>query len=183
VQARKKEKPIPETGSTTPNSLQKAAIFDISARSSPVPLCIELRSASFVWDSSTLTSSSLLPPTPASLKSLSLSIPHGSLVAIVGAVGSGKTALLSALIGELYQISGYAYVNNLNGIAYASQAPWVRNCTIKQNVLFGLPCNQGRYESCIRAAQLERDLTMMPQGDETEVGERGITLSGGQVMT
>ncbi|KAG0298892.1 Multidrug resistance-associated protein 1 [Linnemannia gamsii] len=112
------------------------------------------------------------------LQNISLSVKSGSLVAIVGRVGQGKSSLLSALIGEMYKFHGFA--KTVGRIAYVPQQSWILNATLRDNILFGLEYDQGRYERIIAASGLEPDLVMLPAGDQTEIGERGINLSGGQ---
>lgn len=65
-------------------------------------------------------------------------------------------------------------------IAFVQQQPWIQNKTIKDNILFGLPYDEERFKATIRACQLKRDLEILPGGDQTEIGEKGINLSGGQ---
>ncbi|KAK0458994.1 uncharacterized protein EV420DRAFT_1541764 [Desarmillaria tabescens] len=103
---------------------------------------------------------------------------------VIGPTGSGKTSLLMALLGEMHYIpSGPGSWFNLpceGGVAYAAQESWVLNSTIKENILFGAEFDEQRYKKVIRQCGLERDLTLFDAGDQTEVGEKGLTLSGGQ---
>ncbi|KAG0212661.1 hypothetical protein BGX28_005857 [Mortierella sp. GBA30] len=112
------------------------------------------------------------------LKNIDLKIPHGQLVAIVGAVGSGKSSLLNALVGEMRKTSGTMEYGGT--IGYCPQSAWIQNATVKDNILFGLPLDEVRYKNVIRDCALERDIQILPDGDQTEIGERGINLSGGQ---
>jgi ABC-type multidrug transport system fused ATPase/permease subunit len=112
------------------------------------------------------------------LQHISLSINSGSLVAIVGRVGQGKSSLLSALIGEMYKFHGCA--KTVGRIAYVPQQSWILNATLRDNILFGLEYDQERYERIIVASGLKPDIAILPAGDQTEIGERGINLSGGQ---
>ncbi|KAF5937318.1 hypothetical protein HYC85_024824 [Camellia sinensis] len=102
----------------------------------------------------------------------------GELAAIVGTVGSGKSSLLAAILGEMHKISGKARVCGTT--AYVAQTSWIQNGTIQDNILFGSPMNKERYREVIRVCCLETDLEMVEFGDQTEIGERGINLSGGQ---
>ncbi|KIJ45713.1 hypothetical protein M422DRAFT_227467 [Sphaerobolus stellatus SS14] len=108
----------------------------------------------------------------------------GELNLIVGPTGSGKTSLLMALLGEMhYEPNGEDAGFNLprdGGVAYAAQEAWVQNETIKDNILFGKAYNETRYKKVIYQCGLERDLSLFEAGDSTEVGEKGLTLSGGQ---
>uniref|UniRef100_F1KXR5 Multidrug resistance-associated protein 1 n=1 Tax=Ascaris suum TaxID=6253 RepID=F1KXR5_ASCSU len=112
------------------------------------------------------------------LKNLSINIKRGSLVAVVGSVGSGKSSLLMALLGELHKLSGYVAVNG--SVAYVPQQSWIINATLRENVLFGKEHHCSRYESVIRACCLKRDIDALPDDDLTEIGEKGVNLSGGQ---
>jgi len=107
-----------------------------------------------------------------------VTIKRGEFVAIVGSVGSGKTSALLALMGEMNRISGRA--GHSGRAAYCAQEPFILNATLRDNVLFGLPMQIDRYVRSIRLACLEGDVEKLPGGDLTEIGERGVNLSGGQ---
>ncbi|KAF8927650.1 P-loop containing nucleoside triphosphate hydrolase protein [Dissophora ornata] len=113
-----------------------------------------------------------------SLKNIDLKIPRGQLVAIVGSVGSGKSSLLNALVGEMRKTRGTMEYGGT--IGYCPQSAWIQNATVKDNILFGLPLDEARYQRVIKDCALERDIEILPDGDMTEIGERGINLSGGQ---
>jgi ATP-binding cassette subfamily C (CFTR/MRP) protein 1 len=102
----------------------------------------------------------------------------GRLTAIIGSTGSGKSGLFSALIGDLRPVSGSISVNG--SIAFSSQVAWIRNGSLRENILFGNAYNPVWYEEVIFACALKADLAMLSAGDKTEIGERGINLSGGQ---
>jgi ATP-binding cassette subfamily C (CFTR/MRP) protein 1 len=112
------------------------------------------------------------------LRNINLEVKKGTLVAIVGPVGSGKSSLISAILGEMHKISGT--VNTDGTIAYVPQQAWIQNCTLEQNILFGRPMDRTRYDQIIEACALTSDLKILPGGDQTEIGEKGINLSGGQ---
>ncbi|KAL7286833.1 hypothetical protein TKK_0018975 [Trichogramma kaykai] len=133
------------------------------------PLVIE--NGNFTWDSE----SSESKPT---LQNINLKVKQGQLVAIVGTVGSGKSSLISALLGEMDKISGR--VNTKGSIAYVSQQAWIQNATLQDNILFGKSLDKALYHRVIEACALSPDLKMLPAGDQTEIGEKGINLSGGQ---
>ncbi|KAG7392329.1 hypothetical protein PHYBOEH_006432 [Phytophthora boehmeriae] len=112
------------------------------------------------------------------LKDINLALQPGSLTIVVGAVGSGKSSLVNAILGEMQQVKGTRVVRG--GIAYASQQAWIQNQTVRDNILFGEQFDAEHYRSVISACQLTTDFSMLEQGDQTEIGERGINLSGGQ---
>ncbi|XP_008553086.1 multidrug resistance-associated protein 1 isoform X1 [Microplitis demolitor] len=132
------------------------------------PLIIE--NGSFTWDSET--------PDRPTLKNINLQVQQGQLVAVVGTVGSGKSSLISAFLGEMERISGR--VNTKGSIAYVAQQAWIQNATLQDNILFGKPMDKALYAKVIDACALGLDIKMLPAGDQTEIGEKGINLSGGQ---
>jgi ATP-binding cassette subfamily C (CFTR/MRP) protein 1 len=107
-------------------------------------------------------------------------IEKGSLVAIVGSVGSGKTSFLSAINGELKNHSNLSRVQVDGKIGYCPQQAWVRNCSVRENIVFDQPFDEERYRQVIEQCALENDFANFPHGDDTELGEKGISLSGGQ---
>ncbi|WVQ68434.1 uncharacterized protein L199_006642 [Kwoniella botswanensis] len=109
---------------------------------------------------------------------IDLSIPKGSLTAIVGAIGSGKSSLLQGLMGEMRRTEGK--VTFSGSTALCAQTPWIQNATVRENILFGQPWDEERYWAAVRDACLEPDLELLEDGDGTEIGEKGINLSGGQ---
>ena len=86
--------------------------------------------------------------------------------------------MLQAVLGELPLSNGSCIVGG--EVAYSSQEPWLFVGTVRQNILFGQPYNAHRYKEVIRVCALERDLELFPHGDKTIIGERGVSLSGGQ---
>jgi ATP-binding cassette subfamily C (CFTR/MRP) protein 1 len=113
------------------------------------------------------------------LRRVTLDSYQGEFLAVVGGVGCGKSTLLKALVGEVQTVSGEVGVDGK--IAYFDQKPFIMNDTVKGNILFGKPDdNPELYELAIQSCSLWHDLSLLPHGDETEIGERGITLSGGQ---
>ncbi|CAH2256577.1 multidrug resistance-associated 7 [Pelobates cultripes] len=110
-----------------------------------------------------------------------LSIQKGSLVGVVGKVGCGKSSLLAAITGELNRIGGKLFVSSQElGFGYTAQEPWIQFATIRDNILFGKDFNGRLYQDVLEACALTDDLSILPAGDHTEVGENGVTLSGGQ---
>uniref|UniRef100_A0A665UIA7 ATP-binding cassette, sub-family C (CFTR/MRP), member 8 n=1 Tax=Echeneis naucrates TaxID=173247 RepID=A0A665UIA7_ECHNA len=139
------------------------------------------------------------------LCNVDIRIPFGKLTMIVGQVGCGKSSLLLAALGEMQRVSGTVVWNRSNphilpdtfrepvicclcrdhssfrgAVAYASQKPWLLNATLVENITFEMPMIKPRYKAVIEACSLQPDIDILPQGDQTEIGERGIILSGGQ---
>ncbi|KAJ3358533.1 hypothetical protein GGF32_000311, partial [Allomyces javanicus] len=109
-----------------------------------------------------------------------LDFARGSVTAVVGRVGAGKTALLDAILGEVYQTSTSGRVTVRGTVAYASQKAWIQNASLRDNILFGLPYDEKKYLRVTEACALKPDLAMLVNGDETLIGDKGINLSGGQ---
>jgi ATP-binding cassette subfamily C (CFTR/MRP) protein 1 len=114
------------------------------------------------------------------LVDINLDVRRGELVAIVGTVGSGKSSFLNAVLGEMHLQSGKLTALRDQRIAYCDQRPWIVNATVKDNILFGSPLDEQRLQRAIYAAAMQDDLKILPAGMMTEIGERGINLSGGQ---
>ncbi|XP_058820116.1 multidrug resistance-associated protein 1-like [Topomyia yanbarensis] len=112
------------------------------------------------------------------LRNINLSMRKGKLSAIVGSVGTGKSTLISALLGELEKIKGT--VNTDGRIAFVPQQAWIQNSTLRENILFGRGFDERKYDRVLESCALKPDLAMLPGGDMTEIGEKGINLSGGQ---
>uniref|UniRef100_A0AAQ5ZXT7 Multidrug resistance-associated protein 4 n=1 Tax=Amphiprion ocellaris TaxID=80972 RepID=A0AAQ5ZXT7_AMPOC len=113
-----------------------------------------------------------------SLQNVSFTAKSHQLLAVIGPVGSGKSSLLSAILGELPHDTGTLKVEG--SLSYASQQPWVFPGTIRSNILFGRELNLKKYERVLRACALKKDLELLPDGDLTLICDRGATLSGGQ---
>lgn len=148
---------------------------------------ISFKNASFSWNSSSKPDFKLLD--------IDISFDLGKLNLIVGPTGSGKSSLLLALLGEMQltagsvslpspkyrdQVSPDPSTNLAESVAYCSQTPWLLNDTLRNNILFGSEFDLNRYNAVIDACSLARDLEILDAGDQTEIGEKGITLSGGQ---
>ncbi|NXK54352.1 MRP7 protein, partial [Chauna torquata] len=143
---------------------------------------VEMRGASFSWapvkDEST---SQCLSTGTLQLHIENLSVRKGILLGVVGKVGSGKSSLLAAITGELIKQGGQVYVCDLEqGFGLATQEPWIQFTTVRENILFGREYDARLYEEVVEACALSEDLNILPAGDQTEVGENGVTLSGGQ---
>eukprot|EP01065_Artemidia_motanka_P025291 TRINITY_DN30296_c0_g1_i1.p1 TRINITY_DN30296_c0_g1~~TRINITY_DN30296_c0_g1_i1.p1 ORF type:complete len:1254 (+),score=356.57 TRINITY_DN30296_c0_g1_i1:108-3869(+) len=133
---------------------------------------ITISSGVFGWDSKAA-------PTLGSREPINLTIPPGCLCMIVGKVGSGKSSVLSALLGMIEKRQGRVLVPS-GTVAYCPQQPWLANDTVRGNILFGNSYSPSAYDDAIRVCSLKSDLTLLPNGDLTEIGERGVTMSGGQ---
>ncbi|OAP61776.1 hypothetical protein AYL99_03979 [Fonsecaea erecta] len=133
------------------------------------------------------------------LRNLNLAFPENELSVISGRTGSGKSLLLASIIGEAEVLGGELFVprpppadqrydsraNRSNwliesSIAFVAQIPWIENATIRDNILFGLPLDNDRYQKVLHACALTKDLEMLPDGELTDIGANGINLSGGQ---
>ncbi|KAM6937452.1 ATP-binding cassette sub-family C member 8 isoform 2-T2 [Xenentodon cancila] len=157
-------------------------------------ICIKITSGYFTWTDG--------PPT---LTNVDIKIPFGKLTMIVGQVGCGKSSLLLAALGEMQRVSGTVSWNSLPNlesegdesptdreatgdgdirkrcaVAYASQKPWLLNTSVVENITFEMPMIKSRYKAVVEACSLQPDIDILPQGDQTEIGERGVILSGGQ---
>jgi len=110
-----------------------------------------------------------------------LTLTPGTLTVVTGTVGSGKSSVLSAILGEMDPLHKDDVSVTLRGsISYCSQEPWIQNATVRDNILFGSPFDATKYETVLQACALHADIAALPGGDMTEIGERGINLSGGQ---
>ena len=160
------------------------------------PEVITIENGNFVWETKTESGDPNITPT---LKDINFNVREGVLVAIVGSVGSGKSSFLSALLGEMERLTGRVNVKGSHSIAYCPQLAWIQNATLRfdfniyllfanltfahlyrDNILFGEKFDKKKYEAVIDACALRSDLKVLPGGDATEIGEKGINLSGGQ---
>lgn len=132
------------------------------------PDAISIKDGTFSWDENL---------TPA-LRGINLSVGEGKLIAVVGQVGSGKSSLVSSILGDMEKLKGQ--VNVKGSVAYVPQQAWIQNATVQDNILFGSEMNQCTYDDVLEACALRPDLEILTAGDMTEIGEKGINLSGGQ---
>ncbi|KAM9321307.1 ATP-binding cassette sub-family C member 4 [Gastrophryne carolinensis] len=132
-------------------------------------LLVQIQDMTCYWDKT------LDAPT---LHNISCSVRPGELLAVIGPVGAGKSSLLSAILGELPKDKGFVDIRGR--IAYVSQQPWVFSGTVRSNILFGKEYVQEKYDRVLRACALKKDLLQLDDGDLTMIGDRGVTLSGGQ---
>uniref|UniRef100_A0A8C8AA54 ABC-type glutathione-S-conjugate transporter n=1 Tax=Otus sunia TaxID=257818 RepID=A0A8C8AA54_9STRI len=112
------------------------------------------------------------------LRVINLTVPQGSLLAVVGQVGAGKSSLLSALLGELEKTDGCVTMKDT--AAYVPQQPWIQNASVEDNILFGKEIDEIWFNRVIDACALQPDLESFPAGQKSEIGEKGINISGGQ---
>ncbi|KAL8468613.1 hypothetical protein ACS0TY_031708 [Phlomoides rotata] len=131
---------------------------------------ISIKGGNFSWDSKA---------TRPALSNIDIDIPVGSLVAIVGGTGEGKTSLVSAMLGELPPL-GDASVVIRGSVAYVPQISWIFNATVRENILFGSTFEPARYWKAVDVTALRHDLELLLGRDLTEIGERGVNISGGQ---
>lgn len=130
---------------------------------------IRVDSATLSWDPEDLKPS---------LRNINLVVKRGEKLAICGAIGSGKSTLLYSILGEIPKLQGSVEVSGR--VAYVAQSAWIQTGSVRDNILFGLPYDEGRYRNAVRACALEQDMKSFSHGDLTEIGERGINMSGGQ---
>ena len=158
-----------ERRSTTPSIGSYASQEKLPAEFKSNALHIE--DANFAWSSTANTMN-------ATLQNINLSIAKGSLVAIVGTVGSGKSSLLSAILNDMVKLTGSGQVKGT--LAYVPQQAWIQNATVRQNIIFTSKYIESKYKKIVESSALDSDIKILSAGDDTEIGERGINLSGGQ---
>lgn len=154
----------------TADELQEDAVRLIDEPpSQPGEPCVSIRDATFTWDKNQDKNV---------LENINFTANKGELTCIVGRVGAGKSSMLQAILGDLWKIQGEVVVRGR--IAYAAQSAWIMNASVKENIIFGHRWDPHFYNQTINACALVDDFRQLPDGDQTEVGERGISLSGGQ---
>ncbi|KAM3930652.1 ATP-binding cassette sub-family C member 10 isoform 2-T3 [Leptodactylus fuscus] len=152
--------------------------YRVEAPSRDGCVVVEMRNATFSWGSEVKDSEGSGSLT---LFIQHLSVKKGMLLAVVGKVGCGKSSLLSAITGELRRLGGDLFVAHQEfGFGFVAQESWIQFATIRENILFGKEYEERLYKEVLEACALTQDLSILPAGDQTEVGESGVTLSGGQ---
>ncbi|KFH72327.1 hypothetical protein MVEG_02618 [Podila verticillata NRRL 6337] len=136
-------------------------------------IAYEILDGTFGWEPETTRDS-----TGPVLHDLNLKIKRGSLTAVVGRVGEGKSSLVGALLGEMHKYSGSVHCNGSS--AFVAQTAWILNDTVRNNILFGRPYDKEKYLRTVKACALVPDFKMLVNSDKTVIGEKGINLSGGQ---
>ncbi|XP_071159454.1 ATP-binding cassette sub-family C member 4-like isoform X3 [Mytilus edulis] len=112
------------------------------------------------------------------LKDINANVQRGKLLAVIGPVGAGKSSLLMSVLGEIPLVNGDVKVHGR--ISYVAQQPWVFSASVRQNIVFGNKYEQSKYNRILKACALNKDIELMPNGDATLIGDRGVSLSGGQ---
>ena len=153
----------------TAEELQEDAVVRRGAVEEVGDETVKIREGTFTWDRYSNKDV---------LRNINFTASKGDLTCVVGRVGSGKSSFLQALLGDLYKTKGQVVVHG--DTAYVSQQAWIMNSTVKENIVFGHRFDPEFYEKTVTACALREDFAQLPDGDETEVGERGISLSGGQ---
>ncbi|GAY44020.1 hypothetical protein CUMW_079090 [Citrus unshiu] len=151
---------------------QKKPITEPTSKASDV--AIDIEAGEYAWDA---REENFKKPTIKLTDKMK--IMKGSKVAVCGSVGSGKSSLLSSILGEIPRISGAA-IKVHGKKAYVPQSSWIQTGTIRENILFGKDMRQSFYEEVLEGCALNQDIEMWADGDLSVVGERGINLSGGQ---
>ncbi|XP_077138016.1 ATP-binding cassette sub-family C member 10 isoform X1 [Ranitomeya variabilis] len=151
--------------------------YQAEALSRDSGIALEMRNATFTWGSEVSDGQHGRP----TLHIQHLSVRKGALVAVVGKVGCGKSSLLSAITGELRRVSGDLFVaRQESGFGFVAQESWIQFASIRENIQFGKKYEECLYREVLESCALTPDLSILPAGDQTEVGENGVTLSGGQ---
>lgn len=132
---------------------------------------IELVDGEFTWDGD---------DNGPALQGINLKVKRGEVVAIVGDVGSGKSSFVAALLGQIRQTGSGPKLKLYGKSSYVPQEAWLNNLTLRENIVFGKDFEEERYNTTVKVCALERDLTLLAHGDQTEIAERGANLSGGQ---
>ncbi|KAM3966456.1 LOW QUALITY PROTEIN: ATP-binding cassette subfamily C member 4-like [Aphomia sociella] len=150
---------------TKRNSIERKFVRSISQPAGDIALEVRDVSASWTGD-----------PNFLALKNVSMRLRKGKLCAIIGAVGSGKSSILQLLLKELPAATGTVSIQG--SLSYACQEAWLFPSTVRENILFGLPYDPNKYKKVCKVCTLEKDFLQFPYGDQTLVGERGVSLGG-----
>ncbi|KAF0690852.1 hypothetical protein As57867_017739, partial [Aphanomyces stellatus] len=143
------------------------ASVDVLDKYAAANVDIAVEHASFGWDK-----------TKPLFEDVNLTIQRGDFVVVHGSVGEGKSSLCAALLGEMDKFGGSVFIGGQ--VAYFSQQAWIQNTTVRENILFGKPYDRTKYNKVLEACALTKDLKLFSAGDRTEIGQKGVNLSGGQ---
>jgi ATP-binding cassette subfamily C (CFTR/MRP) protein 1 len=158
------------TSFLTSDELQTDAVSRETLPAGTGGISVAMTDGEFMWNRK--------EPGATVLRNINFVVSQGQLVCVVGRVGAGKSSLLGAILGDLWKSKGQVMVRG--SVAYVAQQTWLMNAYVKKNILFGHPFESDFYQRTVRACALLVDFESFPDGDETEVGEKGISLSGGQ---
>lgn len=153
---------------TSPDNIQRLPPPSVPNPAQPV---MTIENGMFAWKLDGFN-------TKPALKNINIQAFPQSICAVVGPVGCGKSSLISSMLGQMEKMQGRVTITGT--VAFVPQTPWIQNATLRDNILFNLPCEPDRYQKVLDACALTRDLSILPAGDMTEIGEKGINLSGGQ---
>lgn len=157
------------TSFLTTEEVQPDAVVSKEAVTRIGEVAIKVKDATFTWNKAEIK------PT---LEGINFSARKGDLTCVIGRVGAGKSSLIHAILGEMWKINGEVVVHGVT--AYVAQQPWIMNASVKENIVFGHRWDPEFYNLTVKACALLDDIKIWPDGDQTEVGEKGISLSGGQ---
>jgi ABC-type multidrug transport system fused ATPase/permease subunit len=157
------------TGFLLAEELQKDAVVREEGGVEAGDETVRIREATFTWNKNEERQA---------LHDINFSAHKGELCCIVGRVGAGKSSMLQAILGDLWKVKGEVVLRG--DTAYVPQSAWVMNASVRENIVFGHRWDPHFYDKTVKACALLDDFASLPDGDQTEVGERGISLSGGQ---
>lgn len=157
----------------TSSELQDNAVVKLPPATELGQVAVSIKNGTFLWSKAKGEQNYKV-----ALSNINLLAKKGQLDCIVGKVGSGKSSIIQAMLGDLYKLDGEVALHGK--VAYVPQVPWIMNGTVKDNILFGHVYDAEFYNQVLKACALTVDLAILPKGDRTEVGEKGISLSGGQ---
>lgn len=172
--------PASVSASSTQTKLATEAAYQPVASGETAKQGVDAAGIELVDAPSASTATGVLDRNLYTLQDMTVRIAEGSLVAVVGAVGSGKSSFLASVLGEMYKTSGKMSIFRGTSYAFCDQRPWIVNATVRDNILFGSELNEQRLNAAIFAAAMTDDLKVLSHGLNTEIGERGINVSGGQ---
>ncbi|CAL1193871.1 unnamed protein product [Candida parapsilosis] len=157
----------------TSSELQENAVVKLPPAKELGDVAVSIKNGTFLWSKAKGEQNYRV-----ALSNINLTAKKGQLDCIVGKVGSGKSSIIQSILGDLYKLDGEVTLHGK--VAYVPQVPWIMNGTVKDNILFGHKYDAEFYNQVLKACALTVDLAILPKGDKTEVGEKGISLSGGQ---